>query len=200
MRQEINLYQPIFRKQKKVFSSKALLQASALVVAGLLLVYGYGVWRLQGLEEELLALQGQRQAASQRLEKLAKQFPQREKSRVLEAELQRLTRDVRLRRKVEQLLTSGAYGNRTGFSEHLAALARQHIAGLWLTNVEISEVSKGVGLAGSAVDPKLVPKYVQRFSNEPSLAGMRFQHLRVDRPEPESARVRFQLRTSGEAP
>ena len=200
MRQEINLYQPIFRKQKKVFSSKALLQASALVVAGLLLVYGYGVWRLQGLEEELLALQGQRQAASQRLEKLAKQFPQREKSRVLEAELQRLTRDVRLRRKVEQLLTSGAYGNRKGFSEHLAALARQHIAGLWLTNVEISEVSKGVGLAGSAVDPKLVPKYVQRFSNEPSLAGMRFQHLRVDRPEPESARVQFQLRTSGEAP
>ena len=200
MRQEINLYQPIFRKQKKVFSSKALLQASALVVAGLLLVYGYGVWRLQGLEDELLALQGQRQAASQRLEKLAKQFPQREKSRVLEAELQRLTRDVRLRRKVEQLLTSGAYGNRKGFSEHLAALARQHIAGLWLTNVEISEVSKGVGLAGSAVDPKLVPKYVQRFSNEPSLAGMRFQHLRVDRPEPESARVQFQLRTSGEAP
>ncbi len=200
MRQEINLYQPIFRKQKKVFSSKALLQASALVVAGLLLVYGYGVWRLQGLEEELLALQGQRQAASQRLEKLAKQFPQREKSRVLEAELQRLTRDVRLRRKVEQLLTSGAYGNRKGFSEPLAALARQHIAGLWLTNVEISEVSKGVGLAGSAVDPKLVPKYVQRFSNEPSLAGMRFQHLRVDRPEPESARVQFQLRTSGEAP
>ena len=200
MRQEINLYQPIFRKQKKVFSSKALLQASALVVGGLLLVFGYGVWRLQGLEEELLALQGQRQAASQRLEKLAKQFPQREKSRVLEAELQRLTRDVRLRRKVEQLLTSGAYGNRKGFSEHLAALARQHIAGLWLTNVEISEVSKGVGLAGSAVDPKLVPKYVQRFSNEPSLAGMRFQHLRVDRPEPESARVQFQLRTSGEAP
>ncbi len=200
MRQEINLYQPIFRKQKKVFSSKALLQASALVVAGLLLVYGYGVWRLQGLGEELLALQGQRQAASQRLEKLAKQFPQQEKSRVLEAELQRLTRDVRLRRKVEQLLTSGAYGNRKGFSEHLAALARQHIAGLWLTNVEISEVSKGVGLAGSAVDPKLVPKYVQRFSNEPSLAGMRFQHLRVDRPEPESARVQFQLRTSGEAP
>ncbi len=200
MRQEINLYQPIFRKQKKVFSSKALLQASALVVAGLLLVYGYGVWRLQGLEEELLALQGQRQAASQRLEKLAKQFPQQEKSRVLEAELQRLTRDVRLRRKVEQLLTSGAYGNRKGFSERLAALARQHIAGLWLTNVEISEVSKGVGLAGSAVDPKLVPKYVQRFSNEPSLAGMRFQHLRVDRPEPESARVQFQLRTSGEAP
>ena len=200
MRQEINLYQPIFRKQKKVFSSKALLQASALVVTGLLLVYGYGVWRLQGLEEELLSLQGQRQAASQRLEKLAKQFPQQEKSRVLEAELQRLTRDVRLRRKVEQLLTSGAYGNRKGFSEHLAALARQHIAGLWLTNVEISEVSKGVGLAGSAVDPKLVPKYVQRFSNEPSLAGMRFQHLRVDRPEPESARVQFQLRTSGEAP
>ena len=200
MRQEINLYQPIFRKQRKVFSSRALLQATALVVAGLLLVYGYGVWRLQGLEEELLALQGQRQAASQRLEKLAKQFPQREKSRVLEAELQRLIRDVRLRRKVQELLTSGAYGNRKGFSERLAALARQHIAGLWLTKVEISEVSKGVGLAGSAVDPKLVPKYVQRFSYEPSLAGMRFQHLRVDRPEPESARVQFQLRTSGEAP
>ena len=199
MRQEINLYQPIFRKQKKVFSSKALLQASGLVVAGLLLVFAYGVWRLQGLEKELLALQDQRQAASRRLETLSKQFPQQEKSRVLEAEIQRLARDVQLRRKVEQLLTSGAYGNRKGFSEHLAALARQHISGLWLTNVEISEVSKDVGLAGSALDPELVPKYVQRFSNEPVLAGMRFKHLRVDRPKPESARVHFQLRSSGEA-
>ncbi len=195
MRQEINLYQPIFRKQKKVFSAIALLQASGVVLVGLLMVYGYGLWRVQALDGELAALKDQRLAASRRIDGLSRQLPEKKKSLTLEAEVQRMTRDLQRRRKVEELLTSGAYGNRHGFSEHLAGLARQHVDGLWLRSLEISEASKDVGLAGSALHPELVPRYVQRFSEEPALAGMRFQTLRMERPKADSSRVDFELRT-----
>ena len=195
MRQEINLYQPIFRKQKKVFSAIALLQASAAVLIGLFLVYGYGLWRVQLLDGELASLKDQRAAASRRFESLSRQLPEQRRSLTLEAEVQRLVRDLQRRRKVEELLTSGAFGNRQGFSEHLAGLARQHIDGLWLKSLEISEASKDVGLKGSALHPELVPRYVQRFSREPALAGMRFQTLRMERPEVDGARVDFELRT-----
>ncbi|MDJ0892362.1 MAG: hypothetical protein QNK18_14385 [Gammaproteobacteria bacterium] len=195
MRQEINLYQPIFRKQKKVFSSVALLQASGVVFLGLLMVYAFGLWRVQVLDDELVSLKDQRSAAARRLENLSRQLPEKSRSALLEAEVQRLARDLQRRRKVEELLTSGAYGNREGFSEHLAGLARQHIDGLWLKNLEISEASKDVGLVGSALHPELVPQYVQRFSAEPALAGMRFQTLRMERPDTSRSRVDFELRT-----
>ncbi len=195
MRQEINLYQPIFRKQKKVFSAIALLQASGAVLLGLLMVYGFGLWRVQMLDGELASLKEQRLAASRRIEGLSKQLPEKKKSLTLEAEVQRLTRDLQRRRKVEELLTSGAYGNRYGFSEHLAGLARQHVDGLWLKSLEISEASKDVGIEGSALRPELVPRYVQRFSEEPALAGMRFQTLRMERPKADRSRVDFELRT-----
>ncbi len=200
MRQEINLYQPIFRKQKKVFSSIALLQASGAVLLGLVLVYGYGHWRVQVLDGELAGLQEQRAAASRRLDNLSRQLPEQKKSVMLEAEVRRLVRDLQLRAQVEELLTSGAYGNRRGFSGHLAGLARQRVDGLWLKNLEISEASQDVGLAGSALHPELVPRYVQRFSEEPALAGMRFQTLRMERPESGIPRVDFELRTTKTEP
>ena len=36
--QQINLYQPIFRKQEKKFSTTAMLQAAGLVLAGIVLI------------------------------------------------------------------------------------------------------------------------------------------------------------------
>ncbi len=200
MRQEINLYQPIFRKQKKVFSGIALLQASGAVFLGLVLVYGYGLWRVQSLDGELASLKEQRASASRRIDRLARQLPEQKKSVMLEAEVRRLVRDLQLRAQVEELLTSGAYGNRHGFSGHLAGLARQHVDGLWLKNLEISEASQDVELAGSALRPELVPRYVQRFSEEPALAGMRFQTLRMERPKAGPPRVDFELRTTKNEP
>ena len=41
MTQQINLYQPIFRTQKKIFSATTIAQAAGLFVVGLLLIYGY---------------------------------------------------------------------------------------------------------------------------------------------------------------
>ena len=98
------------------------------------------------------------------------------------------------RQKVEQLLTTGAYGNRRGFSEYLAGLARQHVDGLWLTGVDISEGEQDFGITGGALRPELVAVYVQRFSHEPAFQGRRFQTLRMERPESDPGRVDFVLR------
>ena len=41
MSQQINLYSPLFRKQKKIFSGVAMAQATTLVVVGVLAFYAY---------------------------------------------------------------------------------------------------------------------------------------------------------------
>ena len=195
MRQEINLYQPILRKQRKVFTALAMLQVAAAILVGLMLVYGYGLWRVQAMETELAGLHRQRDSATRRLAELSQQLPGEDQSRRLQAEIVRLSRDLDVRRQVEQLLTTGVYGNRRGFSEFLSGLARQNVKGLWLTGVEISEGERDVNLVGSALHPELVPTYVQKFSGEPAFQGRRFRTLRMERPESDPNRIDFVLRT-----
>lgn len=197
MKQEINLYQPILRQRKKVFSARALLQASAVVVVGLLSLYGYGLWQIQSLQGELAGLQGQRDVASMRLVQLSDELlPNRKKSRLIEGEVARLSRELEERHEVQALLTSGAYGNQGGFSEYLAGLARQRVDGLWLTGVEISEGRKDVEISGSALSPELLPMFVQRLADESAFEGTRFETVRMVRPEVDVSRVDFELRTS----
>ena len=50
MYQQINLYQPIFRKQRQIFSATTLAQVLGVVAAALLLLYGYGLLQVRGLE------------------------------------------------------------------------------------------------------------------------------------------------------
>jgi len=197
VKQEINLYQPILRQRKKVFSARALLQASAVVVVGLLSLYGYGLWQIQSLQGELAGLQGQRDVASMRLVQLSDELlPNRKKSRLIEGEVARLSRELEERHEVQALLTSGAYGNQGGFSEYLAGLARQRVDGLWLTGVEISEGRKDVEISGSALSPELLPMFVQRLADESAFEGTRFETVRMVRPEVDVSRVDFELRTS----
>ena len=199
MRQEINLYQPILRKQRKVFTAAAMLQVAAAMLTGLMLVYGYGLWRIQAMESELEGLQRQRDSATRRLAELSKSLPGQDKRRRLQEEIVRLSRELEIRQQVEQLLTTGAYGNRRGFSDVLSGLARQNVKGLWLTGVEVSDGELDVSLVGSALEPALVPAYVQRFSAEPAFKGRRFRTLRLERPESDPSRIDFVLRTrSGE--
>ena len=46
IQQQINLYHPIFRKQEKKFSAKAMFQAGAVVVGGIVIMYAYSAWQL----------------------------------------------------------------------------------------------------------------------------------------------------------
>ena len=71
MTQQINLYQPIFRKQRKVFSAVTIAQAAGLFVVGLLLIYGYGRWQVAALGADIAALELQRNAAMLQLQVLS---------------------------------------------------------------------------------------------------------------------------------
>ena len=56
MRQEINLFQPIFRREKKVFSAAAMLQILGVVAVALGVIYAYGQWQLASARAEIVRL------------------------------------------------------------------------------------------------------------------------------------------------
>jgi hypothetical protein len=68
--QQVNLYQPIFRRQRQIFSAVTMLQSAAVVVVARLTIYFYGIWQVGLLEAQVLELEGRERAYSARLARL----------------------------------------------------------------------------------------------------------------------------------
>ncbi|HET9679995.1 MAG TPA: PilN domain-containing protein [Gammaproteobacteria bacterium] len=193
MIQQINLYQPLFRRQKKVFSASAMLLVTGIVLAALILIYGFAQWQLHLLAERYQNLQAQEQQITQRLMEISTQWTGQRGVEPLKADVQQLENRLQARRRAMAGLSGHAAGNTQGFSAQLAGLARQVIDGLWLTAVTLDAGGEQVSLTGRTTAPALLPKYVQKLGAEPAFNGLRFEGLRIYRLEDTNRYVGFQL-------
>ncbi len=188
MSQQVNLYQPRFRKQSQRFSGKTILQAAALVVLGILGLYGYGYWQLEGLRTEVAQVKARHDRLAARVEEVSRKLSAKTRNKTLEQEIARLERLVAARARIQQILEGDIFANTDGYSEFLLALARQHVAGIWLTGFSIVGAGERLMLKGRTTVPELVPRYMQRLGDEEVLAGIEFQVFRMARPADEGTR------------
>ena len=194
MRQQINLYQPIFRRERRVFSAVAIAQAGGLVLAGLALMYAYGRVQLERLEAQRARLEAQVTERAARVEQLARQYPPRRRDPGLERRVAALERELAGKRRVVRGLEGGEFGNVEGLSPYLEALARRPVRGLWLRSIAVGKGGAALLLEGSALDPQLVPRLVQDLGQESPLAGRAFERLLIERPDRHRRQVDFRLR------
>ncbi|MCP5149357.1 MAG: PilN domain-containing protein [Ectothiorhodospiraceae bacterium] len=195
MRQQVNLYQPVFRRERRVLSARALAQCLGLAAIALAAVQGFAWWQVEGLRGQVRQLEQQQVLATERLSAAQGRVPRRDPSPLLERERARLERVVAGRSRILETLRGGDVEPSSGFSEILAGLARQRVPGLWLTAVRIQSGGRRLEIRGAALRPELVPVLVQRLSSEPVFVGMKFQTLRLDRTEEGEGRLDFVLRT-----
>jgi len=203
--QQVNLYQPIFRKEEKKFSTVAMLQAVGIVALGIVLMYGYSWWHINSLKEELRQAQKNQAAATKRLAEVTEKFGRRGTGASLDEEIVRLEREVVAKQRMQEILQRGVFSNTHGFSDYLVSLARQHVPGVWLTGFDITGAAEQLSLSGRCTDPELVPRYMQRLSSEKNLTGLEFRVFQMNRPAPDPKEankeantqyVEFQVRTS----
>lgn len=195
MNQQINLYQPMFRKQEKVFSAVTMLQITGFIVLVLAGIYGYSLYSLQPFKTELAKIDSEHNKLSQQLTRLEAQAPANVKSQLLEDEVRQLTRELEQKQRVQQMLTSGRFGNRDGFSDLLEGLARQHVSGLWLTQVRFTGGGTQLMMSGKANAAELIPIYIQKLAAETAFAKLSFNVLQISRSESEDGMVEFNLAT-----
>lgn len=201
MSQQINLYQPIFRKEEKKFSTVAMLQAMGLVVIGVAALYAFTLWQSQALKTEIKRVEQSHAAASKRLADASGKFGQRKAPSSLDSEIARLEGEIVAKQQIQDILQRGIFSNTIGFSEYFASFARQRIPGVWLTGFDITGAAEQMTLAGRTTNPELVPRYMQKLSSEKTLSGIEFRTFQMNRPEPdaknpESMFVEFQARTA----
>lgn len=183
MSQQINLFNPIFLKQKKIFTALPMAEALGVIVAGALLLNWYAVSRVNDLEQ--VASDGKLMLAKreQQLAKANVQFKARAKDAALEAELSDADAELKALRDVSSVLQGGALGNTTGYAEYFRAFSRQNVNGLWLTGVTISGAGVDIGLHGRAMQATLIPHYIARLTGERVMQGKTFASLDIARPD-----------------
>ena len=198
MSQQINLYQPIFRKQEKVLSAKTLLQAALVIIGGLMLVYAFILWQTRQVEAEVAQLERQRDQSQAQLTRLAKQFPPRHKDAALERTLAKQTALLRAKQQVVAFLSDRKSGNSEGFADAVAGLARRKPVALWLTEVHFGAGGTQLTLDGITTEPDQVPAYLQALSAEPALQGKVFGQFQMSRSEKIPAWVEFSVSSRNE--
>lgn len=183
MSQQINLFNPIFLKQKKVFTALPMAEALGVIVAGALLLTWYGGQRVDELERSAAAGKTLLADRERRLAEANKQFSPRQKSPGLAAEVAQAEAELKALQQVESVLRDGTLGNSAGYAEYFRAFARQNVNGLWLTGVSIVGAGNDIGVQGRAMQPTLIPAYIARLKSERVMHGKSFASLDISRPD-----------------
>jgi hypothetical protein len=178
--QQINLYQPIFRQQRQIFSAITMLQIAGVFVVALLCVYFYGVWQVLGLEAEAAQLEARETAYAAQLARLDPSQSLQHR-RDIERELAELNAELEHQQRLTSVLRESPLGRTDGFSTQLVALARRHETGLWLTELTINGSRRAIELVGQTIDAALIPAYLQSLGEEAALAGHRFDEFDLER-------------------
>ncbi len=184
MSQQINLYNPIFLKQKKIFSATTMAQALAAILVGALAFAGFAAYQVKKLEREAQRGEALAKAEEARLVRVGSEFAARKPSAALAEEVRRSERELKLREEIFALLSGGGLGETGGVSPYLRALARQNLNGLWLTGFELA--GKDMTLSGRALRAELLPEYLRRLGREPVMQGRQFAVLDMQEPKPEA--------------
>ena len=179
MSQQINLFNPVFLQQKKIFSARTMAASLGALLAGVAALGLYGNLRVASLQAQADAGAEQLQKTEARLATVNKEFAPRQKDPALEGELAEVQRQLAALREVSGVLERGELGNTRGYAEYFRALARQHVDGLWLTGLGIEGAGAEIGVRGRALDPALVPGYLNRLTREPVLQGKAFGGMQI---------------------
>lgn len=201
MSQQINLFNPIFMKQKKYFSVATMSQALGLIALGSVLFYGYAVYQVNQLSRQAEEMSKRYASEQARLLNFTNEFSPQRTNQMLEGEQKQLEAQAAAQETLLTTLKSGVIGNTEGYSGYMRAFARQSIKGLWLTAFDIVGDGAQMSLSGAAVNPQLVPSYIQRLSKEKVMRGKTFSALQMQQPKggtdkPAARYVEFNLRST----
>jgi Tfp pilus assembly protein PilN len=190
MRQQINLYQPIFRRERKTLSAVTVAATLGVVVVALT---GFSLYTARGvvrLETEVAQLTEQQEKQQAQMAKVGELFSRQARRSDVDARVKALKSTLSERTQALAVLQSGAAGQTSGFASRMEALARRHVNGLWIEGLAMSGTHSTMSISGGSVDADIVPVYLRSLSSEAVLSGTRFDDFVIERPE-KGTRVRF---------
>jgi len=184
MSQQINLFNPAFQPQKKVFTAATMALSLLVLVGGIAALAGYGRMQTASLQAQAGAGAVQLERKQARLASVNLDFAPRQKNKDLDAEIAEAQAQLAALRNIARVIERGELGDTNGYAGYFKALARQSVTGLWLTGVSVSGGGRDIGIRGRTTDPATIPGYLSRLTGEPLMQGKSFASLSIGQPAP----------------
>jgi hypothetical protein len=193
MRQQINLYRGNLIDQPEPLRSR---QAGLVLLVVFLLVSlfaGYSYRQLSVSQQRLAALKEQNKSLGALVSELEKQYPEPRENAVLKAKIRRLEMEIQGQRQALSYFADKDNNSNTAILTSLEELARHPYRGLWLRRVRMLQQGEQVELAGSALEAKQIPEYLQMIGEKNIFAGKMFAQLKLKRVQERNKRIDFTL-------
>ena len=187
MRQNINLFDHLAKRETIVVSSQQIVIAAIVTLAAVILISLVSAYK-GGLDTALI------QQAEQDNERLQAQLSElRADSTNDSKSMQRIKRLLKQRRQILHSLSNQQHDIGQGFSDHLAGLGRQQLKGLWLSSIELRAGGEEISLKGAMKHATLLPRYLQDLGKEPAFSGLRFQLMKIENSEASRDHMQFEI-------
>lgn len=183
MSQQINLFNPRFRKQTNYLTANVIAAALGVVLVASIGMGLVARQRIASVQAEADRVAAQLAAAEAR-KAAAGAITPRQKSAALAQDLAQAESDQRALQEVAAVLGRGEAANTRGYSPYFTAFARVRVQGLWLTGIQIGGPASEIGLQGRTLNAALLPGYLHSLALEPVLKGKSFGHLEISQPKP----------------
>ena len=194
--QQINLYQPIFRKKPTPFSLATMGLTLAVVILLLVSIQGFGLWQRQRLAAQLNRAANSHAELKKQVLTLEQKLPAPGVNQQLQVNLDRLIDAKTSMLELERTLISRIDGNSQGFAAYFEGFARKNPQGLWLKTIQLEQGGDFLALEGEMTRPELVPMLLQQLRGEQIFSGKTFQDVRLFRIGEEGEEMGFRLQTA----
>jgi len=125
MSQNINLFTPAFRKQRRVLTLGTVAQCLGVTLVALLGYHFYLDLQVSGLAAELQVAEGMVRSQKGYVDNLKGRTAALKLDVQLDADVARLENELKVAREAMAALKGGAFGNQQGYAEYLRAFSRQ---------------------------------------------------------------------------
>ena len=194
MRQQINLFNPIFAKKKVRLSAVRMVQIYGVITVIFASLIGYQIYQNKNLQAQINAKASERLVHAARLGQLRTAYASRPKDETIEQEIARKETQAKSFQHILDILRKNTAGNGVGYAAYFVAFARQIRDGIWLKTMAITDSGTDISISGRALRPDLVPAYVDRLKTEPIMQGKYFSVLDMHTPAITSSKyIEFSL-------
>lgn len=193
--QQINLLQAELRSTQNRLAPNKVLGYMGSFVAVLVVISVFQWWQQLGQQQNLIEARLEKDALLKKIQVITTEISATSDDSAFKKILLLKEQELQNKELVLTVLSGKAFGNTKGFAEQFTGLSRQHIDGLWLTQLDIHAGGEKLNLQGSTFTPEQVPRYLQNLSKEPSFYGVEFKTFLMERDKG-SPRVDFDIRST----
>jgi hypothetical protein len=194
MKQQVNLYQEQFHEKHVELPARQIAIVLGGLLAGMVLVNLALALTNARTATQLTASTATLEQLKTNNDTLQQRLDTQKVDPALEAAVAGANRQLQARRHILQWVDRSQSKREIIFSAMLEGLGRQHVQGLWLTEIDILNSGDDLNLRGSTVNPKLLPEFIGRLKNEPAYVGREFRRVTMSQQD-ETNILNFMLTT-----